>query len=312
MINSKRIGFKSVKRWPDYFVLVRLTGLFLESLIFPVFVIVSICLAGIASVEAQVITPSVVGTPRSSLNKPVPPTNFQIDSADTFIHLSWDPVPGAKGYWIYASEDGKNFKPRVKNIWAKNEITFTESKFPNNHYYGISTVDPEGQKSEMVFPSAVPHKANGTPKWALKLTPSTKIGDEHVTMKEYSDWVSNKNPPNYKPRTKFIPLPPPEAPADFIAEAGDGMVSLSWKEIPGAVGYLLFISNDGTKFERKGRMPLHDRKAFLSFLKNGKKYYFGVEAIGRYGDESKMTVQSVVPRAGLKLDKPFNQNPQNK
>jgi uncharacterized protein (DUF39 family) len=71
--------------------------------------------------------------------------------------------------------------------------------------------------------------------------------------------------------------------------------------MPNAIGYCLYISEDGQKFGRYINRPFKQTLAFAGNLDNGKTYYFGVVSIGPYGRETKMSIQSVVPSASAKI-----------
>lgn len=85
-------------------------------------------------------------------------------------------------------------------------------------------------------------------------------------------------------------------PAAFVAEPGDGAVHLSWAPVAGAVGYNIYVSEDGVSYRllTKGG-PKAILKALLKPLHNGQTYYFAVTAVASDGAESAKAVQRVVP-----------------
>lgn len=261
-----------------------------------------VCSQNMSPASSYTVGPSP--TPGSP---PDAPTNFVIEPGDGAAHLSWDLMPNAKGYWIYISTDGKNFTQRFKGPWVRKEINLGGLENSKTYYYGIASVGFDGQKSQMVVQSVVPHKTTSTPKWALQMTPPPDESEDHppVDKKEYVEWIHKNH--LFKvigtPSAYFTPLPIPDVPSNFKIEPGDGMAYLTWDETPRAIGYLLFVSEDGKKFERRFKKPVHGNGVLLSLLKNGKTYYYGVEAIGPYGDETKMIIQSVVPREGAVISK---------
>ena len=91
----------------------------------------------------------------------------------------------------------------------------------------------------------------------------------------------------------------PNPPTGFIIEPGNGIAHLIWNPMPGALSYLLYISEDGKTFKRRLKKPIHNHEIVISVLKNHKTYYFGVVCVGPYGRETKMTIQSVVPKKRL-------------
>ncbi len=268
------------------------------------------------SEHAQNANPTLLQTPSSLLASgtiPAPPTHFKIESGDGAAHLSWDAMPNAHAYWIYISTDGKNFTQRFKKPWVRSEISIGGLENGNTYYYGISSVGFDGQKSEMVVQSVEPHKTSLRPKWALQMTPppdELREGPPFADKSEYAEWVSKQHfPDNGTSRASFTPLPMPGAPENFKIEPGDGRAYLTWDVSPRAIGYLLFVSEDGKNFKRRFKKPFHNHEVVISVLENGKTYYYGVEGVGPYGYPTKMTVQSVVPRKGAVISKKALETP---
>jgi hypothetical protein len=105
--------------------------------------------------------------------------------------------------------------------------------------------------------------------------------------------------------------PEPNPPTNLIIEPGNGMAYLTWDAMPRAESYLLYISEDGKDFKRRIKKPFHNHEVVVSVLDNDKTYYFGVVCVGSWGKETKMTIQTVVPRKDAVLSKkalttPFN------
>ena len=90
----------------------------------------------------------------------------------------------------------------------------------------------------------------------------------------------------------------PAAPAHLMVEGGDGLASLSWDKVEGAVGYHIYSSDDGKVFKRlTANGPKDIQKVVLKALKNGKTYYFGISSVTADGTEGDKTVQAVIPAA---------------
>jgi len=94
----------------------------------------------------------------------------------------------------------------------------------------------------------------------------------------------------------------PDSPTNLKIEAGNGLALLKWDEMPNAIAYLIYISNDGMTFKKRFKKPIKTTKIEIGLLENDQTYYFGITSIAHYGKESKMVVQTVTPRKNLKLN----------
>jgi len=70
--------------------------------------------------------------------------NLRAEPADTVIRLSWQPVPGARGYFVFRDNSSTPLNPtplaeaRFEDIGLTNGRTYT---------YTVTAVNPDGQMS---------------------------------------------------------------------------------------------------------------------------------------------------------------------
>jgi hypothetical protein len=95
----------------------------------------------------------------SSLNLATlnPPTNLKITPGDGLAFLSWDPVPDALGYAIYASDDGKKFKLKFKKPIKSTNISIGVLENGKTYYFGVQTVG-NGAVSKKTVQTVIPRK----------------------------------------------------------------------------------------------------------------------------------------------------------
>jgi hypothetical protein len=223
---------------------------------------------------------------------PAPPTHFVIEPGDGAVHLTWDKMSKAEFYRVYISKDGKNFELENNIPRRMNQRVFFPLENGKTYYYGVVSIGFDGQKSAMVVQSVVPNKTSSQANWMLQLTPYPVPIDK----KAYGEWFEKQNFPTVgTPGGIKNPKPQPDPPTHFTIELGDGVVRLTWDPMPRAIGYVLYVSEDGQNFKRQFRMPFHKTSIKFPFLQNGKTYYFGIVCVGPYGRKTKMTIQSVVP-----------------
>ena len=124
-------------------------------------------------------------------------------------------------------------------------------------------------------------------------TSLTKAGKESDPTAPVTAKLSDLLKATIEPIAK-TPLGPVE---HFTARAGNKMAKLSWSAVDGAVGYNLYVSTNGKKFTKLNKKGLRKTPGgVLKPLKNGKKYYFAVTAVGSDGTESKRVVsKKIVP-----------------
>lgn len=98
--------------------------------------------------------PTVTAAPAASPLASVPPAtaapapstlavvNLRAEPADTVIRLSWQPVPGARGYFVFRDNSSTPLNPtplaeaRFEDIGLTNGRTYT---------YTVAAVNPDGQ-----------------------------------------------------------------------------------------------------------------------------------------------------------------------
>jgi hypothetical protein len=89
-----------------------------------------------------------------------------------------------------------------------------------------------------------------------------------------------------KEKSPVAPTYPTGKPTGVDAVAASQSATVSWNEVAGAVGYYVYISQDGVAFHRYDNNLLTVTSFTATDLTNGVIYYFGVSAVGAGGWES--------------------------
>ena len=188
-----------------------------------------------------------------------PPTGFKVVSAGVGLSLSWNKSPApAAGYNLYlAGETGNPPKKMSPKPLVETLANIKNAATDKTYRFFLTSVDTSGVESAPASAVYVP-------------TPV----------------------PTPVPTTVPAAFPAPES---FNAVPGDGSASLSWSEVPGAVGYKLYASSDGKAFDLLTPQAKTGLKAVLKPLTNGQAYYFAVTALALDGRESAKKIQSVLP-----------------
>jgi hypothetical protein len=90
------------------------------------------------------------GTPGTDreIVKLLSPTNFKIKPGNGLAYLSWDPVPGAKQYLVYISEDSKTYKRRVYSPIKATNIIIGNLTNGKTYYFAVAAFGSgEGSKA---------------------------------------------------------------------------------------------------------------------------------------------------------------------
>lgn len=93
------------------------------------------------------------------------------------------------------------------------------------------------------------------------------------------------------------PTYPAGKPANVKAVAGSKSATVSWNSVSGANGYYVYMSSNGTKFNRVEGGLLKNLKFTVLNLTNGQTYYFGVTAVGVGGWETGISYAGGSPTA---------------
>ncbi len=97
--------------------------------------------------------------------------------------------------------------------------------------------------------------------------------------------------------TPTSPTYPSGKPTGVTVDTGDRSATISWNPVGGASGYYVYISYDGTAFNRYGSGLVETISVSVYDLTNGKTYYFGVSAVGSGGWESSIAYPGGNPTA---------------
>jgi fibronectin type 3 domain-containing protein len=89
---------------------------------------------------------------------------------------------------------------------------------------------------------------------------------------------------------------PPITPQNLIATPGDGHITLSWSESPGAAGYVIYVNTDpgGISMLNATTSPYSH-----TGLTNGQIYYYAMLAFGEGGDSALTDEVDATPQDGL-------------
>ncbi len=94
-----------------------------------------------------------------------------------------------------------------------------------------------------------------------------------------------------------MPTFPESKPTGVDATAGNGLATLTWDAVPGAIGYNVYISESGLAFKRYQGELVYTTSFTIFDLENGKTYYFGVSAVGNGGWETAIAYPGGSPTA---------------
>jgi len=100
-----------------------------------------------------------------------------------------------------------------------------------------------------------------------------------------------------KDKSPVAPTYPAGKPTGVDAVSASQSATLSWNEVAGAVGYYVYISQDGVSFHKYDSNLLKVTSITLTDLTNGVTYYFGVSAVGAGGWESAIGYAGGSPKA---------------
>ncbi len=100
------------------------------------------------------------------------------------------------------------------------------------------------------------------------------------------------------------PTYPVGKPTGVDATPGNRSATVTWNEVPGAVGYYVYISYDGIGFHRYAGGVIRGTSFSVFNLNNGQTYYFGVSAVGSGGWESSISYPGGAPTAKAVIPRP--------
>jgi len=81
--------------------------------------------------------------------KPEIPKNIKSENVNGHAHLTWDAVPGISTYFIYISEDGKNYTMERFPVGVKkNDITIGLLKDGQEYYFEVSSFNMVGESGK--------------------------------------------------------------------------------------------------------------------------------------------------------------------
>ena len=93
------------------------------------------------------------------------------------------------------------------------------------------------------------------------------------------------------------PTYPTGKPTGITAQSGSQSAELTWNAVGGAAGYFVYVSADGTIFNRVKGELIKTTQFLVLDLTNGKTYYFGVSAVGAGGWETSIAYPGGAPTA---------------
>jgi hypothetical protein len=93
------------------------------------------------------------------------------------------------------------------------------------------------------------------------------------------------------------PTYPSGKPTGVSADAGDRSATISWNKVSGAAGYYVYMSTNGTTFQRYEGGLIFGSSYSVFNLVNGQTYYFGVSAVGEGGWETSIAYPGGSPTA---------------
>ncbi len=194
-----------------------------------------------------------------------PPTGLKATPVGEGVQLDWGKALSGNiaGYNLYLADDqGKPAQKLTARPILDTKLILMKIDPDKSYRFAVTAVTTEGAESPL---SAI---------LALRL----------------SDMARPESPPPAQ-----VSPNKPKIPSEFKIEGGDTFARLTWNAVDGAMGYNLYVSDDGTNFKRVTKFPQTASQALLKDLKNGKTYYFAVTSVTADGSESDKVVQRVQP-----------------
>ena len=179
------------------------------------------------------------------------PADVDAEAGSRSATISWSPVAGAAGYYVYISQDGISFKK------YKGELVYTTTFVVLNldngetYYFGVSAVGSGGWESSIAYPGGSPTAVPVVP-FEAGPPPPPEVGN------------------------------PPEPPRNLQGEALDGVVNLWWDySVSGDFDYYLIYRRNNTM---GGGFVLRENRYYSTTyhdtdLTNGFSYSYYVVAV---------------------------------
>jgi hypothetical protein len=167
------------------------------------------------------------------------------------VTLSWNSVPGAVSYDIYlAGKAGLTKWNSSKIPNAANPMTVTDLAFGKTYYFGIAVISASGESgilSETAY----------------------RVADKDGFI-NFGD-LAPKDPVLKGPATR--------------RQVPEGLVTLTWENVPNAVSYNIYWSESPGVTKQKGTKIANVANPHtIEGLKSGKTYYFVVTAVSDSGE----------------------------
>jgi len=125
------------------------------------------------------------------------PTGTSAEAGDKSATVSWNPVSGAVGYYVYRSGDGIKFRRVGTGLVAGTSLTVFELTNYTTYFFGVSAVGSGGWETSIAYPGGAPN--------AVEIIPIPYEGP----------------PPGYVGN-------PPEPPRNLQGVAKDAACELKW------------------------------------------------------------------------------------
>jgi hypothetical protein len=236
--------------------------------------------------------PIMVFTPEPRLDSP---THFNVEPGNGLIHMTWDRMPGTNGYKITILKDSRYMVSPLIRLTQANELTVAGLSNGTQYFVSVNCYGKGRDSKNEALYTYLPN--NVIP---IDYTPTypefkNKYLDPEIYITTGSVFRT--------PVPSITPLPAPDPPTHLKIEPGNCLAWLTWDAMPNALGYVLYQSEDGKKFQRRIYKTFQHHEVVISVLTNGKSYYFGVACVGSDGVESKMAVQMVEPRKDAVIER---------
>jgi fibronectin type 3 domain-containing protein len=269
------------------------------------------------------------------VSPPPSPTGLAASAGNTRVTLTWEPTPGASFYVLKrgTTPGGPHESVATPTGTTHVDLLLTNNA---TYYYTLAAKNAGGESGPSAEVSATPVGPPGAPvdleaaagngkvtlRWRpvatadgyrvmRSTTPSgpyssianpveTGFIDTGVaTGTEYYYVVraangGGKGP--YSPEVKAVPVAPPATPQGLAVTGGNGILSLTWTEVPGATSYTLHRagSPEGPFTELA---TLATPSAVDTQVTNGTTYYYAVSASNAGGESARSAAVSAIPLA---------------
>lgn len=95
-------------------------------------------------------------TPTSPTYPTGKPSGIKVTAGDESATISWNPVPGASGYYVYISENGVDFSKYHRYPITNTTFQIFNLINGNTYYFAVTAVGSNGWETSLAYPGGAP------------------------------------------------------------------------------------------------------------------------------------------------------------